>query len=35
MGKLPRAPLLALTEAAWKQAGDHIQPAPALKKPGS
>ena len=35
VGKLPRAQLLALAEAVYKQAEDHIQPAPEVKRPAS
>lgn len=35
VGKLPREQLLALAEAVYKQAEDHIQPAPEVKKPAS
>lgn len=35
VGKLPRAQLLVLAEAVYKQAEDHIQPAPAVPKPAS
>lgn len=35
VGKLPRAQLLALAEAVYKQAEDQIQPAPAAPKPAS
>lgn len=35
VGKLPRAQLLALAEAVYKQAEDQIQPSPATQKPAS
>lgn len=35
VGKLPRAQLLALAEAVYKQAEDQIQPTPAPPKPAS
>jgi anti-sigma factor RsiW len=35
VGKLPREQLLALAEAVYKQAEDHIQPAPEVKRPAS
>ncbi len=35
VGKLPRAQLLALAEAVYKQAEDHIQPAPERRRPAS
>jgi len=35
VGKLPREQLLALAEAVYKQAEDHIQPAAEVKRPAS
>jgi hypothetical protein len=35
VGQLPRAQLLALAEAVYKQAEDQIQPTPQGHKPAS
>jgi anti-sigma factor RsiW len=35
VGKLPREQLLALAESVYKQAEDHIQPSPEVRKPAS